>query len=199
MENKRTFKPVIDTKQSISMGKQDDVGRTLPIGKSLTDIGLETANAQGEATVKKTTTKAKRIIKTTKAYTLKDYENHKKIEVSSKVFIILEPNSKVEITNFADFIHVSESTVDIIDIIPVIYPSHYEIIKHSSTRFMIGDSVIVNFKFRSMNSIDAHTQSQPRVIKDVKFVNLGDKTAVVAYLEDDDFYPINELEHYDTN
>jgi len=200
MENKRTFKPVIDTKQSISTGKQDDVGQTLPIGKSLDDIGLESANAQGEATIKKPiTTKAKRIVKTTKAFTLKDYENHKKIEVFPNVFIILEPNSKVEITNFADFIHVSESTVDIVDIIPVIYPSHYEIIKHSSTRFMVDDLVTVNFKYKSLDAKKAEIQSMPNVIQAIKFVNLNDRTAVIAYLQGGDFYSINELDHYDTD
>lgn len=198
MEQKKNFKPVQESNVLSSTG---NIGRhhpSLPIGKGLDEIGLQSANANGEAVIKKTPIKTKKVI-TTKNPTLKDYVNHKKIEVYPKVFIILTPDSKSKISNFSDFIEVSEATVDIVDIIPRLYDTHYDIIKHSSTRFMIGDKVIINFKYRSLNNQKNLEQQQPRIIKDIKFVALNDRTAVIAYLDNDNFYPINELDHYDTD
>jgi len=205
MDKQRNFKTLAqDTNKLSTTGKQDDIGQTLPIGKSLNDIGLESANAQGEATIKKPkitkpTTRKSPVVKAT---TLKDYPTNRKIEIYPKVFVILDIMSKIinsDLDCFDDFINVSESTVDIIDVIPNLYPEHYNVIKHSSTRFMIDDKVIVNFRFKSIVNTKALLQSQPRIIKDIKFVALNDRTAVIAYLEDGDFYPINELDHYVEN
>jgi len=199
MEQKKNFKPIQDSDEPISMGKVQTISSSQPIGKSLIELGLQEANAQGEATIKKPIIKAKKVVKFNKVLTLKDYTNHRHIEISPNVFIIAELKSKIELSNFEDFIHASEATVDIIDIIPRLYDTHYNIIKHSSTRFMIGDSVTVDFKYKSLRIELANYQDQPRIIKDIKFVNLIDRTAVIAYLEDGDFYPINELKHYDTD
>jgi len=197
MEQKKNFKSLINPNTPFPKG------RALPIEESLTDIGLESANAQGEATVKKVIIKPKRVVKPKVIITtLKDYKTYRKRELYPKVFVILSSTSKIEesdLETFEDFINVSESTVDIVDIVPNLYPNHYDIIKHSSTRFMIGDKVTVNFKYRSLNPEKAYKQMLPRQIKDIKFVALEDKTAVIAYLYDNDFYPINELDHYDTN
>lgn len=195
----KNFKPIQDTTESSPTGEHNRHHPNLPIGKSLTDVGLESANVNGEATVKARVIKLKKQPKSTKATTLKDYDNHRKVEVYPNVFVILNNNSKSEITNFTDFIEVSEATVDIVDIVPKLYDSHYDIIKHSSTRFMVGDSVTVNFKYRSINDNKKFIQSKPRIITDIKFVALNDRTAVIAYLEDNDFYPINELDSNDTD
>lgn len=198
MEQKKNFKPIQDSNTLSSTGNVVRQNPNPPIGKSLDEIGLQSANANGEAVIKKPTIKPKKAT-INKNPTLKDYINHKKIELYPNVFVILDPNSKVEISNFADFIEVSESTVDIVDILPRLYESHYDIIKHSSTRFMIDDKVIVNFKYRSIDTQRNFEQQQPRTIKDIKFVALNDRTAIIAYLDNKDFYPINELDHYDTD
>ena len=198
METKKDFKP-IQPKTTSPLA----TGKAPPIVKSLVDSGLTEANSKGEANpVKRKIIRANPSRPSTKVKkTLKDYSNNKIIELYPKVFIILKPNSEVNIIDFTDFIHITESekAIDLVDIIPDIFEPHYNLIANSKTRIMIGDLVTVNFKFRAIDTIKNTKQKEPVKVTNVRFANIGNMTAVVADLENGDFYPINELDSYDTN
>lgn len=198
MEEKRNFKPIkkINTMNTSSMGE------ALPVVKSLTEIGLTEANAKGEANIRKSIKNPKGAGKKLKARDRNYYPQHKIVEIGNKVLIVLKPNSKVDIIDFADFIHATEDNTranDIVDILPPIYDVHFKLIANSASRIMKGDKVTVNFKYRSTIDLVAIKQKEPKTVVDVKFVNLVDMTVVVAYLDNKDFYPINELDIYDTD
>ena len=199
MEKKRIFKPL----NSTSTTNLSDKGKHLPVVKSSVELGLVEAGAKGEGV---------RPLKTTKTATnprgsgrkLKQrdkslYPNHKFIEINPKVFIVLKPESTLEISDFADFIHAAETTDEIVDVLPPLYSLHYKLISSSELRYMIGDKVIVNFKYRSLDDEKNLKEQQPIKIKDIKFKCLNDMSVVIAILEDGGFYPINELEHCNTN
>lgn len=205
MEKQHEFKPTAQYSTAPSTK-----GEALPVVKGLVESGLTEANSKGEANV---TAKAKvkqaktsknpkgsgRIVKTRdKSY----YPNHKFIEINNKVFIVLKPDSKLNLSNFTDFIHATEASEyqgDLVDILPPLHDEHFKLIANVNTRIMVGDKVCVDFKFRSINEVDAAKQKEYVKVVDVKFVNLGDMTAIVAYLENKDFYPINQLNLDDSN
>ena len=60
---------------------------------------------------------------------------------------------------------------------------------------MVGDEVVVKFKYRSTVELTAIKQKETRIIKEIKVVNLKNMSAIVAYLDNNDFFPINELDH----
>lgn len=200
MENQRNFKPLIPKTNNPSTKGE------LPVKRDLVDIGLTEAGANGEAIIKGNSRvqsrKPKSLKVKSKDKNKNSYPLHRIIELENRVQIVVEPKSKVEITNFTDFIHASESenySDDIVDILPRIIQSHFDIISKSESRFMIGDEVIVNFKYRSINIVKNMLQRQPVVIKDIQFVALNNITVIIAYLKNNDYYPINELDHYVRN
>lgn len=206
MEEKRKFKVLLvgtnTNKSSITGEAQNNGDSTSPVRKSLVDIGLTEANAKGEANIRKTIKNPKGSGKKPKDRDKNFYPLHRFIEIYNKVFVVLKPNSKVNFSNFTDFIHATdcqELAVDIVDILPPLFDAHFTIIASTKSRFMVGDKVTVNFKYRSTIELEALKQKEPRTIVDIKFVNLVNMTVIVAYLDDKDFYPINELDHYDTD
>ncbi len=197
MEEKRNFTNVnkVNTNESSSMGNAP------PVVKSLADIGLSEANAQGEANIRKSAKNPKGSGTKLKARDRNYYPLHKIIEMENKVLLVLEPKSTLSIFTFKEFIEATESeqAVDIVDILPPIYKGHYHLIANVKTRIMKEDKVTVNFKYRSTNSTINLKQKEPVEVEEVKFVNLKDMTVLVAYLTNKDFYPINELDLYDTD
>lgn len=202
MEEKRNFKPLIGQNSK----KLSNTGEALPIGKSLLDIGLTEANGKGEANITKAVKDNKRKPKATgrplRERNRSFYPNHRFIEISNKVYIVLKPDSKVDMANFADFIHATEDpdcSKDIVDILPPLTDLHFKLIADPLTRIMNGDKVRVNFKFRSMNDLQAIKEKEYTTVKKVRFVCLGDMTAVVVDLDNGGYYPLNQLDLYDTN
>lgn len=197
MEEKRNFTNVKEQTTS----KSSSTGRASPIVKSLSDIGLSEANAQGEANIRKSAKNPKGSGTKLKARDRSYYPLHKIIEMENKVLLVLEPKSTLVVANFKEFIEATEceQANDIVDILPPIYKGHYDLIANVKTRIMEGDLVTVNFKYRSTIELVSLKQKQPVKVKEVKFVKLNDMTVIVAYLENKDFYPINELDLYDTD
>jgi len=197
MEEKRNFKNIKEPNtNNISL-----MGNALPVVKSLIDIGLTEANANGEANIKKTIKNPKGAGKKPKSRDESFYPNHKIIEIENKVLLVLKPNSTLNVGSFKEFIEATESekAIDIVDILPPLYDAHYKLIADVNKRIMKGDKVIVNFKYRSTIESVSLEQKKPIEVKEVKFKNLKDMTVVIAYLTNKDFYPINELDLYDTD
>lgn len=205
MEDKKNFKVLVkpNTTTLSNTGKvQPKSAKTSPVNKSLLDIGLSESNSAGEANIRKSARNPKGAGKKLKARDINYYPLHKIIELYNKVYIVLKPDSNLNVANFAEFIHATEDNKvanDIVDILPPLFDGHFNIIANSKSRIMIGDTVSVNFKYRSTIELKAIKQKEPRKVVDVKFVNLVDMTVVVAYLDNKDFFPINELDLHDTD
>lgn len=175
-----------------------------PINESEIVSGLTSANAKGEATVKKvvarkTSTNPKGSGTKPKERDRTFYPNHTFININN-VTIVLVPNSKITITDYTDFIQATQDdrANELVDILPPLYPLHFKIIQDVDTRFMVGDIVNVNFKFRSTIELKAIKEKETRTIKEIKLVNLKNMSIIVAYLDNNDFYSINELDHVRT-
>lgn len=208
METKRNFKVLVGTNTNSPSIKGDAQSNDLPVKKGVIVSGLTSANANGEAVIKKPIkTVAKRTSTNPRGSGTKPkqrdktfYPNHTFIDINS-VTLVLVPNSKVIIVDYTDFIEATqdiERVNDLVDILPPLYPLHFKIIQDVDTRFMIGDKIIVNFKYRSTIELVAIKQKETRTIKEIKLVNLRNMTAIVAYLDNGDFFPINELDHVST-
>jgi len=197
MEKQRDFK-VVNTPNTNTLS---NTGKALPIVKSLIDIGLSEANITGEANIRKSARNPKGSGKKLKARDASYYPLHKIVKIENEVQIVLEPSSTLEIETFKDFIEATESEQagDIVDILPPLYDKHFKIIADIKTRIMVEDLVTVNFKFRNILEQKQLEQKKPVKVKDVKFIKLNDMTVIVAYLENKDYYPINELDLYDTD
>lgn len=206
MEKQRNFKVVTTNTNSFSVtGK---VQRSdPPINESEIVSGLTSANAKGEATVKKviktvarkTSTNPKGSGTKPKERDRTFYPNHTFIDINN-VTIVLKPNSKFTITDYTDFIQATQDdrADELVDILPPLYPEHFKLIQNVDTRFMVEDTVNVNFKFRDILELKAIKQKETRTIKEIKLVNLKDMSIIVAYLDNNDFYPINQLDHVRT-
>jgi hypothetical protein len=217
MENKRNFKVLLTGKDGRTYINRNttDTSTTgeptaveLPVKKIESVLGLTSANANGEATTKKPIKVATRKTNTNPKGSgtkpkLRDksfYPNHV-FNYIDNVIIVLNPNSKVVIEDYTDFIYATQDenrANDIVDILPPLYDLHFKLLQDVDTRFMIGDEVRVNFKYRSTIELKAILQKETRTIKEIKLVNLKNMTVVVAYLNDNDFFPINELDHVKT-
>lgn len=192
----RNFKPLTQSNTTNLLAKGD----TLPVVKGLVELGLTEASANGEASItRKTKTNPKGSGRKPKTRDKSFYPDHKFIELYPKIFLVLKPNSKLDVSSYADFIHASETSDhinDVVDILPPLYDVHYKLIADSKTRFMDGDTVIVNFKFRSIDEVKKLNEKTPTKIKKVKFTYLVDMTVVTAELETGINYLIHELDHY---
>lgn len=192
----RNFKPLTQPNTNTLSNK----GKALPVVKSLVELGLTEASANGEAVItRKTKTNPKGSGRKPKIRDKTFYPNHKFIELYPKIFLVLKPDSQLDVSNYADFIHASENSDDIndvVDILPPLYDMHYKLIADSKTRFMVGDIVTVNFKFRSIDEVKKIVEKTPTKIKKVKFTYLVDMTVVTAELETGINYLIHELDHY---
>lgn len=217
MEKKRNFKVLLtgqDGRTYINP-KTNDISTTgkaqssdQPVKKSESVAGLTAANANGEAVLKKPIkTVAKRTNTNPKGSGTKPkqrdktfYPNYTFIDINNVTFV-LKPNSKVTIIDYTDFIQATQDTEradELVDILPPLYPLHFKLIQDVDTRFMLDDKVIVNFKYRSTVNLVAIKQKETRTIKEIKLVNLRNMTVIVAYLDNGDFFPINELDHVST-
>jgi len=208
METKRNFKVLVGANTNSLSNTGETQRSDLPISKSNVVAGLTTANANGEATIKKPIkTVAKKTSTNPRGSGTKPkqrdktfYPNHTFIDINNVTFVLV-PNSKVTIVDYTDFIEATQDTEranDLVDILPQLYPLHFKLIQDVDTRFMIDDKVIVNFKYRSTVELVAIKQKETRTIKEIKLVNLRNMTAIVAYLDNGDFFPINELDHVST-
>lgn len=208
METKKNFKVLVGTNTNSVSNTGETQRSDLPVSKSEVVSGLTSANANGEAAIKKPIkTVAKKTSTNPKGSGTKPkqrdktfYPNHTFIDLNN-VTIVLVPNSKVNIVDYTDFIEATQNTEranDLVDILPPLYSLHFTLIQDVDTRFMIGDEVIVNFKYRSTIELVAIKQKETRTIKEIKLVNLRNMTAIVAYLDNGDFFPINELDHVST-
>jgi hypothetical protein len=208
METKRNFKVLVETNTNSVSNTGEAQRSDLPLSKSSVVSGLTSANANGEATItkpiktvaRKTNTNPRGSGTKPKQRDKTFYPNHTFIDINN-VTIVLVPNSKVKIEDYTDFIEATQDTEranDLVDILPPLYPIHFKIIQDIDTRFMIGDKVIVNFKYRSTIELVSIKQKETKTIKAIKLVNLRNMTAIVAYLDNGDFFPINELDHVNT-
>ena len=205
MEKPRNFKPIVETntKNISTTGKAQRQDQ--PVNESKLVTGLTAANSNGEAIIKKpirtvankTKTNPKGSGTKPKLRDTSFYPDHVFNPINNCV-IVLVPNSKVKIEDYTDFIHATQDETranDIVDILPPLYNVHFNIIQNVDTRFMVGDEVVVNFKYRSTVELTAIKQKETRIIKEIKVVNLKNMSAIVAYLDNNDFFPINELDH----
>lgn len=207
MEKQRNFK-VLTKSNTNDISTTGKVQRSdPPINEGEIVSGLTSANAKGEAIVikvtktvaRKTSTNPKGSGTKPKERNRSFYPNHTFIEINN-VTIVLLPNSKIITTNYTDFIQATQDdrANELVDILPPIYPLHFKLIQNVDTRFMVEDSVNVNFKFRSTIELKAIKEKETRIIKEIKLVNLKNMSIIVAYLDNNDFYPINELDHVRT-
>jgi hypothetical protein len=198
MEKFNNFKPLIEPKTI----KPSTKGDTLPVNKDGLVSGLERANANGEATTRKTIRNVKGAGALPKNRDEAFYKDYKFIEIDNKVKIVVKPTYEGEINNYTDFINLTKSTKHpnvIVDILPPIYKLHYDIIADDKLRFKVGDKVVVNFKYRSTIELKAVLEKKPVTITKIKFSNLKNMSVIIAYTSNGNFYPINEIEHYDRN
>lgn len=193
---KRNFKPLTSTNSTASLSK----GNASPVSRGLSELGLTEASANGEAVVtRKTKTNPKGSGRKPKTRDKTFYPNHTFIELYPNVNLVLKPDSKLLVSDYTTFIHATETSdniSDVVDILPPLYDVHYKLIADSKTRFMDGDMVTVNFKFRSMVEHKSRLEKLPTKIKRVKFTYLVDMTVVTAELENGINYLIHELDHY---
>lgn len=198
MENFKNFKPLIEPKPI----KPLNTGKVSPVNESGLVSGLERANANGEANARKTIRNVKGAGALPKYRDENFYKDYKFIEIDNKVKIVVKPTYVGEINNYTDFIKLTQSIEDpnvIVDILPPLYKLHYDIISDDKLRFKIGDEVIVNFKYRSSIELKAVLEKKPVKITHIKFSNLKNMSVLIAYTDNNNFYPINEIEHYDRN